>query len=243
MAGLLANPKFFLIDSNGDPAAGWKINTYEVGTTTPKATYTTAAAGSANTNPVILDSRGEADIWWDGEYKIVVTDADDVTIYTVDNYSHGTLLLGDNDHLYLGDGSDLDLFHDSTDSHIRNNTGDFNISARSTSALLSLKTWNSADSEKDCIVLGGAIPVVKMYYNGVLLASTSSTGFDLAAGNKLSMDRTTEDAAFVDFNATADADATSAISTLTTSGSVTHHIQIEINGVTAWIPCSTTDPT
>jgi hypothetical protein len=53
----------------------------------------------------------------------------------------------------------------------------------------------------------------------------------------------TADAAFINFEATADADATSAISTLTTSGSTTHHIQIEINGVTAWIAASTTDPT
>ena len=52
----------------------------------------------------------------------------------------------------------------------------------------------------------------------------------------------TNDAPFFDFQATADADATSAISTLTTSGATTHHVQIEINGVTAWIAVSTTDP-
>jgi hypothetical protein len=56
-------------------------------------------------------------------------------------------------------------------------------------------------------------------------------------------DKTTADEAFIDFNATIDADATSAISSLTTSGGVTHHIQISLNGTTAWIPCSTTDPT
>ena len=52
----------------------------------------------------------------------------------------------------------------------------------------------------------------------------------------------TNDAPFFDFQATADGDATSAISTLTTSGGTTHHIQIEINGTTAWIAASTTDP-
>tara|TARA_R110000868_G_scaffold252375_6_gene509009 strand:+ start:115 stop:1650 length:1536 start_codon:yes stop_codon:yes gene_type:complete len=61
-------------------------------------------------------------------------------------------------------------------------------------------------------------------------------------GTSLELDRTTADAAFINYKATADADATSAISTLTTSGAVTHHVQIEINGVTAWIPVSTTDP-
>jgi len=56
------------------------------------------------------------------------------------------------------------------------------------------------------------------------------------------MDKTTEDIPFINFKATADGDATSAISTLTTSGSVTHHIQISLNGTPAWIPVSTTDP-
>ncbi len=52
----------------------------------------------------------------------------------------------------------------------------------------------------------------------------------------------TNDSPFFDLQATADGDATSAISTLTTSGGTTHHIQIEINGTTAWIAASTTDP-
>lgn len=68
------------------------------------------------------------------------------------------------------------------------------------------------------------------------------TGGNGTSGGSLKLDLTTEDRAFVDFNATADADATSAISTLTTSGATTHHIQVEINGVTAWIAASTTDP-
>ena len=73
--------------------------------------------------------------------------------------------------------------------------------------------------------------------------SISAAGlFTFGAGSSLVMDRTTDDAPFINYKATADADATSAISTLTTSGATTHHIQIEINGVTAWIAASTTDP-
>jgi len=59
----------------------------------------------------------------------------------------------------------------------------------------------------------------------------------------LIIDKTTENAGFVNFRGTADADTTSAISTLTNSSATTHHVQIEINGVKAWIACSTTDPT
>ena len=156
MAGLLASPKFFLIDGNGDPAVGWQVFTYEVGTTTPKATYTDAAAGTANTNPVILNARGEADIWWDGEYKVVIKDEDDNTIYTVDNFGHGNITLGDNDHLYIGSGNDLDAYHDATDSFLLNKTGDFTVSAQANSQLLNLKSWDSVGSEKNGIVIGGA---------------------------------------------------------------------------------------
>lgn len=63
-----------------------------------------------------------------------------------------------------------------------------------------------------------------------------------AANHLMDMSLGTLDTGFIDFQATADADATSAISTLTTSGATTHHIQVEINGVTAWIAVSTTDP-
>lgn len=61
-------------------------------------------------------------------------------------------------------------------------------------------------------------------------------------GGDAEMDLGSKDDGFINFKADADGDATSAISTLTTSGSTTHHIQVEINGVTAWIAASTTDP-
>lgn len=86
---LRAQPKFFMLDNNNDPAVGWKIYTYETGTTTPKATFTDNAQTGTNANPTILNARGEADIWWSGAYKVVVKDSNDVTIYTVDNYGAG----------------------------------------------------------------------------------------------------------------------------------------------------------
>lgn len=85
MAHLLPSPKMQFFDVNGDPLSGGKVNAYEAGTSTRKATYTTAAATVANANPVILDSRGEAAIFWStGSYKITVTDSADAEIYTVD---------------------------------------------------------------------------------------------------------------------------------------------------------------
>ena len=89
-ATLLPNGRMQICGYSGSPAVwgplvGGKIYTYIAGTTTAKATYTTAAATVANTNPVILDSRGEATIFFSGAYKIVVKDSAGNTLYTVDN--------------------------------------------------------------------------------------------------------------------------------------------------------------
>lgn len=82
--------RFFTI-SGGAGLAGGKVYTYEAGTNTPKTTYTdyTADPMSANTNPVILDSSGSADIWLVGNYKIDLYDSNDVQQpnYPVDNVS------------------------------------------------------------------------------------------------------------------------------------------------------------
>lgn len=90
MAVFASPPKVQFFDINGDPLSGGFVYTYEVTTTTNKATYPTlsdAVAGTnANTNPVELDSRGEAVICLTGPTKFLIKDADLQTIYTVDNY-------------------------------------------------------------------------------------------------------------------------------------------------------------
>lgn len=85
----LSHPKFQAFDANGDPLNGGLVYTYEVGTTSNKATYPTIsdakAATNANANPVVLDSRGEADIVLAGATKIVLKDSNGTTIWTLDN--------------------------------------------------------------------------------------------------------------------------------------------------------------
>ena len=84
MPSLAPLPRFRFFTAGGTgtpvrPLVGGKVYFYEAGTTTPKDTYTDATGLVSNTNPVILDARGEADIWLgDGAYKMVVTDEDDV---------------------------------------------------------------------------------------------------------------------------------------------------------------------
>jgi len=79
------NPKFQILDATGAPLSGGKVSTYEAGTSTPKTTYSDRGLVTANANPVILDSRGEAIIFFSGSMKIVVTDSDDTAVYTLDN--------------------------------------------------------------------------------------------------------------------------------------------------------------
>ena len=87
MAGLTPSPKQQIFGSDGLPLVGGKIYTYAGGTSTPIATYTDYTAATANTNPIILDSLGQANIWLVNttSYKFIVKDADDVLLYTVDN--------------------------------------------------------------------------------------------------------------------------------------------------------------
>jgi hypothetical protein len=89
MASLSPPPKLQFFGSDGLPLVGGKLYTYAAGTTTPLATYTDYTAGTQNTNPVILDSNGEASVWLPEttNYKYVLKTSADVTLYTVDYVS------------------------------------------------------------------------------------------------------------------------------------------------------------
>ena len=81
-------PKLQFLDSNGVPLSGGKVYTYAAGTTTPLTTYTDYTGNTANSNPVILDSRGECSIWLGtSSYKFKLATSTDVEVWTVDNIS------------------------------------------------------------------------------------------------------------------------------------------------------------
>lgn len=85
MPMLAPSPKFRAVGTDGLALVGGKLYTYTAGTSTPKDSYTNFGAGTANTNPVILDARGEADVWLQGSYKLVLKDSLDQSIWTVDD--------------------------------------------------------------------------------------------------------------------------------------------------------------
>jgi hypothetical protein len=76
-------------DNNGQPLNGGLIYTYQAGSTTPLASYTTINGTIANTNPIVLDSSGRppTDVWltYGYFYKFVVKTSAAVTIGTYDN--------------------------------------------------------------------------------------------------------------------------------------------------------------
>ncbi len=86
--------KFF--DNNGAPLAFGQVTTYAAGTTTPIATYKDSTQTTTNTNPIILNFRGEADIWLvpNVAYKFLLQDAQGNTIpgWPVDNIVNSQLI-------------------------------------------------------------------------------------------------------------------------------------------------------
>ena len=88
---LSPTPKLQFFDANGDPLVGGKLYTYAAGTTTPLASYTDSTGLIANTNPIVLDSRGEANVWLSGAiYKFALYTSVGVLIWTVDNINGST---------------------------------------------------------------------------------------------------------------------------------------------------------
>lgn len=79
-----------LFDNNGVPLNGGKLHTYEAGTTTPLASYTSSSGAVAHANPIVLDAAGRVpggEIWLNyfKLYKFTVSTSAGVLIATYDN--------------------------------------------------------------------------------------------------------------------------------------------------------------
>lgn len=88
---LTPSPKQQFFSDAGVPLVGGKVYTYAAGTSTPLATYQDSTGLVLNTNPIILDSRGEANIWLAPSlsYKFILKTSTEATIWTVDNINIG----------------------------------------------------------------------------------------------------------------------------------------------------------
>jgi hypothetical protein len=91
MAVLTPVAKMQFLDATGAPLVNGLLYTYAAGTTTPQASYTDSTGATANTNPVVLDARGEANIWLaSATYKFKLASSDNTELWTVDNISAPT---------------------------------------------------------------------------------------------------------------------------------------------------------
>jgi hypothetical protein len=80
-------PKIQCFDNNGNFAVGYEVHVFRAGTTTALTSYTDRTLTVPNSNPVILDARGEADIFIKQAAKLILTAPDAGTaIWTVDYY-------------------------------------------------------------------------------------------------------------------------------------------------------------
>lgn len=76
-----------LVDANGAPLGGGKVFVYEAGTTNLRNVFSDNALTVAAANPIVADAGGyiEPRYIGTGDYRLVITDASDVTIKTADN--------------------------------------------------------------------------------------------------------------------------------------------------------------
>lgn len=74
-AVLLPNGKQQFIDINGRPLVAGTVGTYVPSTLVAKNTWQDSAQTILNTNPIILDSRGQATIYGVGTYRQIVKDS------------------------------------------------------------------------------------------------------------------------------------------------------------------------
>ena len=85
---LMPEPRQRYYNNDGTVAALCLLYTYAAGTSTPKATYQDSAGTVPHPNPIVLDAKGEAVIYWTGNYKVDLKTAAGVQVtgYPVDNY-------------------------------------------------------------------------------------------------------------------------------------------------------------
>ena len=86
--------RFF--DNQGNPLAGGLLYTYGAGTNTPIATWQDSTGTVPNTNPIVLNARGECPLWLlpNVGYKYVLTDSqgNQIPNYPVDNIVNAALV-------------------------------------------------------------------------------------------------------------------------------------------------------
>lgn len=133
--GLMPVSHYQFFDANGIPLSGGCLFTYISGTVTNQATYTDFTGVVQNSNPVILDAGGYANIWLDQTktYKLKLVSsggancASGTSQWTVDNVPGNA----SSSHLFAGDGTcsstGIGFVSEITTGFIRSSSGTIDV--------------------------------------------------------------------------------------------------------------------
>lgn len=91
---LIPPPVFQAFGTNGAPLAFGKLFSYGAGTVTPIATFTDSTGAIQNTNPIILNAAGQANVWTTPNvaYKFVLQDSSGNQLWAVDQIVNSVLI-------------------------------------------------------------------------------------------------------------------------------------------------------
>ena len=106
---------------------------------------------------------GSVELFYDGAKKLETT-TDGATV-------SGSLKVGDSNKIKIGDGADLQLYHNGTDSYILNYTGATKVQAAD------FRVLNQAGDETQIRAIEAG--AVELYYNDTKVLQTASTGVDI----------------------------------------------------------------
>ena len=120
---------------------------------------------------------GAVSLYHDNSVKLATT-ATGVTV--TGSIAMDGLSLGDNEKVQLGTGTDLELYHDGTDSIIENNTGELFIQGNNITLRSDTSTETFIAMDKD-----GA---VELYYDNSKKLDTDSAGINVTGQVDISTD-------------------------------------------------------
>jgi hypothetical protein len=122
-----------------------------------------------------FNTNGSVELYYDGS-KILETLANGIAVAGKVDITNGHLYLDDNYAARFGTGEDLLIYHDGTNSYIKNTTNDLTIwdDSRIRVRTPSFMVNNQADSEN--ILVGTENGSVDLYYDGVKKIETTSGG-------------------------------------------------------------------
>jgi hypothetical protein len=139
----------------------------------------TEISGLVDSAPATLDTLNElaAALGDDANFSTTVTNSIATKLPLSGGTLTGDVSFGDNDKAIFGAGSDLQIYHDGSDSYI-DEAGTGNLRIRASSAI-NLQTRNTADTAWVNSIIADDGAGVRLFTNGSKKLETTSTGVDI----------------------------------------------------------------